>query len=189
MLHSMKNLLLVLVCAVSLHAEPPPIYLKLVKDVWDTGGVCRNAAAAMSVQAEFEGTPSRVLRYEMNGTEEQHIVFLLQGERCWYAVDAIGKGVHVAVWGRLPKNFDVEKHRVLLGTLIHRPLKRYVEDVGAAALECWMDEPLCFGQLDKKLDATLENIRRIKNFIQLWQKKIENFRQSLRDSEEDPPVH
>jgi hypothetical protein len=153
---------------------------------WNTGGVCRHAAAEASMKAIELGLEFRIPIFSVDG-KENHVIFFAKEHDTWYAIDSIPiVDSHIPVHIEL-SSYEPQKYIKKLSAFSNRDLHLYIEDASESDIECWLAEEECREDLLREIDYQIDRIRQIKYQIQTWLNGVEGIisRAKIRERQQE----
>lgn len=160
--------------------------LKINQDTWNSGDVCRHAAANLVKHANSMGYRYRVPMFGQNdtsdgdeGSSEGHTIFVLEYNNEFYAIDSVrsNTGDYKAIYKKFNK-YDPEDIEAYADFTL-RDLSVYEGEAGPEMIDCWLNSDDCtqniLWDIDVQLDSLMKNKELVRKLEEAYQPVFEWF--------------
>lgn len=164
------SILVILLMSVNCFAESIPRLVRSYMDqhaaVWNSGKVCRHAAAELADRAELENIIYRAPMYtDVDRRYAGHVLFAMQYGSKWYFIDSIGDRNHYMAICKIYPDY-IPEDTAGLSDIFGRDLDIYEGDASDELLYMWAHEKETIDILRSQIDEQLEVIKELRKSIE-----------------------
>jgi hypothetical protein len=143
--------------------------------VWNSGKVCRNAAAQVARMAERRGTLRHLPMFATDNPKEGHVMTVLRHDGKFYLIESVMEGdTYFPTFLEL-SGYDPKRDIKLYAEMSGRVLTKYLGDATHNDVECWLNEEDCKANRMGQIEQALNEIEGLKHLLGVGEKILKTF--------------